>query len=54
MWGRNVKGTKRQGDKTTWDDTAKGRNDLGRYGKGTKLNDHKPLTLPTQAHTVQP
>jgi hypothetical protein len=24
VWGRNVKGTKRQGDETTWDETARG------------------------------
>jgi hypothetical protein len=28
-------GTKQQGDETTWDETARGRNDLGRSGKGT-------------------
>jgi hypothetical protein len=29
-------GTKREGDETTGDEMARGRNDLGRNGKGTK------------------
>jgi hypothetical protein len=36
--GRNVKGTKRQGDETTWDETARGRNDHKAYKPGFDMD----------------
>jgi hypothetical protein len=46
VWGRNVKGTKQQGDEMTGDETARGQNGKGTKRPGTKQQGDETTIKP--------